>query len=89
MNETKENAQISEKVNIRRAYIANDIRVTRELFIMYLSLAVYNKLDEHQEEPNPSFNLNDFKGFIDEFIKGDNADTIVLNNEIFDASVPV
>jgi len=61
-----------------RAYIANDIRVAREVFIMQLCLALYE-----EQETNIEFGVTNFREVINEFIKGDSADTLTLDGKIF------
>ena len=78
MSELDIEIQEAKERETERVYIANDIRVTRDLFIMQLGLAIHNEL-----ERNAEFQITSFQEVVNEFIKGDSADTLTIDGKIF------
>lgn len=75
---SEESIKQQEALEARRVYIADDKRVTRDLFIMQLALALYTERNTHAD-----FQMTCMEAVIDEFVKGESADTLTLEGMIF------
>lgn len=72
-----------ESLDLARAYIANDIRVTREVFIKELAYALYMDVEVNGGD---QYTLT-MRSTINEFIKDESADTMVIDGRMFSSYI--